>query len=358
MGPDDDQNTEATAGNQDGATDAVAAGDGDTPETTLHAVEAALKGVGDRGDGTEADAPSDTIDQTSDDGGGGEQAAAADSDGDKGKAGGEDEVATDPDLEPPEGLSDSARERFEKLVSGYKDKSHELEQLTDGYQQLVTVIQDTGANSEEFGTALEYMRFAHSDNPADLERALELVEKERNAIAVRLGKTLPGAPDPLDSHPDLKERVENMDITEDIGREMAQMRNQQQRNRESAEQTAARRDQEAAAARSQSVVQALNQLETRWKASDLDYARKGPLIAEYITNNIAFFKDNPAQIIPAVQREYERLGKIMQAAQPARPRPRRGAQPLAGSATPGNQRPAPKSTMDAITAVIGHGIDG
>lgn len=263
---------------------------------------------------------------------------------------------TERDLTPPEGLSDSGRARFEKLTSGYREVSAERDQFRQQFEEvaerhnaLVSLVQDTGANNDEFATALEYMRMVHSDDPDDLQRALKLVEAERAQIATRLGVKAEGV-DQLAEFPDLREAVDNLDMTEDYALELAAARRNQ--NRHQQRQHAQRETQQRTEQHQQAVQQGiadLNAWDAQKASTSTDYAQIRKVLEpeiEHIARNFP-----PSQWVAETQRAWDRIARSFEVAAGVTGRQRRG--PISGgSRAGGGGRAAPRSADEAIAQAI------
>lgn len=325
--------------------------DGETeePSTALEAVEAALR----RGADDDGDGPEDAAEAGVGDPDGSKRTKAA-GDGDPKRADGQAQEAG-PDLTPPEGISAKARERFERMAEGYRELGARYQETNERLTGLQEVLAETGASPEELSTLMHFSKLTHSNRPEHLEQAWEIIDRERRALAVKLGK-VDAVPDLLKSYPELEEAVRNMDLTEQHALEIARHREAGKLQQAETQRTA----HETAFTQRVTVTRdALNALEARLSASDADYAKKAPFLREAIPSLAQAYGHDPRALVAAVEAEYQRIGKMMLAAAPQRPRPTRARQALSsGSASGAPPTAAPKNTLDAITRAIGHGIDG
>lgn len=90
--------------------------------------------------------------------------------------------------------------------------------------ELESAIVRTGASPEQYGQAIQYLALVNSTDPANLEKAYEVMSAELATLAKVLGKEAPGVHDPLADHPDLKEEIESGDLTRKRGLEIAAQR--------------------------------------------------------------------------------------------------------------------------------------
>lgn len=130
------------------------------------------------------------------------------------------------DLTPPEGMSERASQRWAALTERVKIVPELERRATEATQQLDSVrrmVSDSGLAPEEFSNVLNLGKLYKSNSPQDLQAALTQIEGLRADIATRLGADVPGV-DVLAQHPDLKARVDGMELPRDAALEMARMR--------------------------------------------------------------------------------------------------------------------------------------
>jgi hypothetical protein len=138
------------------------------------------------------------------------------------------------------GLKEKAAARFHELAA----KAAEAEQLrvaAERVQQWEERIVATGATPEQFAQSMGYLTLLNSGDPANIERAFQMIEGEYHALARALGKPVGDAYDPLADHPDLAAKVANMDMDRETALEVAGLR-AQSKLREASEQTRTRQD--------------------------------------------------------------------------------------------------------------------
>jgi len=261
----------------------------------------------------------------------------------------------DLDLEPPAGISAKAKERFEKLATGYRESLERAEQLEAAHQPLVEAIRGTGASSEELGAAFEFVRLMHSRDPQDLEAAWQMMEHERTALATRLGKSSAAGVDFLSRHEDLRKAVEDLDITQERALELAMLRERMAQSESTTQATQARTAEQQ---HIEGLRGTLNQLQARLQASDADFGRKYAYLAEELPELVRLYGHDARALVTAVESRYQRIGNLMGAGVPARARPSRSRQAISHG-SPGGAPPASpaKSTGEAIERAIGTGVD-
>ncbi|MBA4279305.1 hypothetical protein [Ralstonia sp.] len=183
--------------------------------------------------------------------------------------------------EMPAGLSQKSQERFRELApykAAFKqagiEKAEDLPKIVERAKfadELESAIVDTGATPEQYGAAIQYLALINSGQPAMLEKAFEVMQAELATLAKTLGKEAPGVHDPLAEHSDLREEVENGDITRKRALEIASQRAAgslaQQNERAASEQAAQRAAYDGAIAE-------LNALGSQLSAADPMYSSK------------------------------------------------------------------------------------
>lgn len=127
----------------------------------------------------------------------------------------------------PRGLSGEARAKFKalsdharQLDSQFQQRSQEHEQTSQRLRGFEDVLRDAGATAPVLNSHLQYIR---AINTGDYESALAFIEAERASLAQAIGKPLDGV-DLLADFPDLREAVDNYQMTENAALEMAKLR--------------------------------------------------------------------------------------------------------------------------------------
>lgn len=143
----------------------------------------------------------------------------------------------------PRGLNGEARAKFKalsdharQLDSQFQQRSQEYEQTSQRLRGFEEVLRDAGATAPVLNSHLQYIR---AINTGDYESALAFIEAERAGLAQAMGKPLEGV-DLLADFPDLREAVDNYQMTENAALEMAKLRRgaTQQQARDQQEQQA------------------------------------------------------------------------------------------------------------------------
>lgn len=128
-----------------------------------------------------------------------------------------------PEQEDAELLDGIKSERGRERVRGMIEARREAEGSLGAIRDMVS---QAGLTPETFSQQIEFARLANSNNPQDLERAAQMMESARTQIYQRLGRDAPGV-DALSDHPDLAQRVQNLEMPRDLALEHARLRRQQ-----------------------------------------------------------------------------------------------------------------------------------
>ena len=154
------------------------------------------------------------------------------------------------------------------LIDIAKTVTAERDKYKTDFDYLVQGVEATGTTPQQYGEALSWLALFNSRDPAQQEKALELVENVAERLATLLGKDRTVG-DPLAAHADLKEAVTKGQITQQYAKEIARTRNGQTFRTEL--QTAASTEAQAAAAKAEELStarQSLTELEQTLRDSD------------------------------------------------------------------------------------------
>lgn len=247
------------------------------------------------------------------------------------------------ELTPPEGLNDSARDRFQKLAQRARNHEREATEFKGQYEQLTSVIRDAGATPDDMQA---FLSFTAARKAGNLDAALDILDAQRKDIAIASGRAVPGV-DLLALHPDLKERVATFNLAQDTAEEIARAREQvtqaqsqeAQRQQLAQQQAQTAQQQQATQAAQHKAAQEVGQLEAQWRASDPDFAIKEPMLREQVTHIASTFP--PEQWAQQIRWGYETIGKLAASAAPAAKTPA----PLTGASTTANPNGAVPKTM-------------
>lgn len=262
------------------------------------------------------------------------------------------EPAKTPEQEEAELLEGVKSERGKERIQRVFAERKQLEQDLGDFREMV---RSTGMNADEFAQSLEFGRLAKSDDPQQLAVALEMVEAQRAQLYQRLGREAPGV-DLLQGHDDLRQAVENMEISRERAVELASLRRTQQQQRQ--QQQVARQVeqstqefntgmQQASQAMEQYLSSRVNEADHPARMAALtahfkDQARMQEFVSTYST---------PQQMLAAVKFMYDNI-RVAPAAQPAarreqpiRSRPAALGTPAAGGGSPADRLAARMEQM-------------
>lgn len=271
----------------------------------------------------------------------------------------------DPDAEARDqakklGLSGKASERFVAMAqeiktlapikellekAGIKDVATELPKVMEKAQaadDIIGMVMDTGATSDQYGATLDYLKLVNSGDPALMSQAFDKLLGELQDLGKLVGREVPGAYDPLQDHADLKAEVEGGDMPRARALELVAKRNAEKL-------TEARRNEQATAAQSTQAMEqgraTLNQLGAELAAADPDYARKQPFLLPML--RLITQTKPPAEWAGAARAAY--------AALPAMPAPA-APKPVPGPMRPGGNIPPVAPVTDDPFKAMDYGI--
>ena len=193
-------------------------------------------------------------------------------------------------LAMPDGLGQKAQERFQKLANTVKEQAAQLEQATGAVEYVQTQFKEHGVQQPQFEQAVQVIGMI---NRGDFQGAQRVLLEQLQQLSLLSGQPMTSI-DPLADHPDLRQRVDGLLISEadalEIARhrQMGNMREQaQQRQQQQVQQQ--REQEQAQQAQQQAVDKGLQDIDTfckRMQSSDLDYqaieAQLLPVIPELI----------------------------------------------------------------------------
>lgn len=217
------------------------------------------------------------------------------------------------------GLKEKSAARFRELTAEVKElaplreqlKAAGIEKVEDlpriaqrarDADELISMVQETGATPDQYGMALDYLRLVNAGQRGDVkavEQAYEIMSREVAALGQLLGKEIPGIHDPLAQHSDLQQAVEAGDMTRKYALEVAASRTQQHVRSRADEQVQQQTRQQQAVERGR---QGLIQFDQHAAASDPAYAAKRPIL----NGIVATIRETlpPEQWLAATQRAY------------------------------------------------------
>jgi hypothetical protein len=256
----------------------------------------------------------------------------------------------DPINDPiPKDLKKETSERIRTLIDTAKTVTAERDQVKQDFDYLIKGVEATGTSPEQYGETLSWLALFNSRDPAQQEKALELVESVAERLATLLGKERTVG-DPLSAHDDLKQAVAQGKITAQYAKEIARTRNGQSFRTElttsvnQQEQQRQQAETELNTART-----GLTALEVNLRASDPQYESKKAVLVQALKPVFAAIP--PAQWVGKFQEAYKNLNLAPQAQAPKAKVPVN--QPMrAGKQPAGGQTKAASSMLEAVSGAI------
>jgi hypothetical protein len=182
-------------------------------------------------------------------------------------------AVTTEDLTPPEGLTPQAQQRFQKLANANREQAAQIESLAAKHEEQVGYLRDTfqqnGIRAEQFEQAASLIGLLNRGDVAGYQKALT---QELQRVSLMTGQATQVV-DALSSFPDLREKVNGLQISEADAVEIARQRQvlgQQQQARQ-----AQQRTQQESQERTESVkaaTKAVDDVCKQLQSSDMDYA--------------------------------------------------------------------------------------
>lgn len=289
-----------------------------------------------------------------------EEPAAAQAKQTEGDKAGAPEAPQQPDLATltamPEGIRGEHRRAFKQLadyatqqqaaVQEATQKAQQMEQRVSAFSELV---QETSAQPEQVMAAFEYLglvnRMARGQaTKEEAVQAIEFLKSEMAHVARAAGISDIGQVkvDPLSGHPDLRKRVDDLDMTEDAAIELAQAREKLARVNAQGQQTQQQQAQQQAV---QQARQAIGQWIATVKKTDLDWPALDRKLAAQLR---LLIQGRPPSEWPSLVQRWYTTEKSM-----SKGTARRQETPLAprGGAT-SSASAAPKSLHEAVLGAL------
>jgi len=181
----------------------------------------------------------------------------------------------EPDLhDMPEGLKPKSEERFQNLVSDNKSKGEYIDQANEALTNMQTAVTQTGLDAEGFGQLLDFARMTNSTNMEDRESAFNVIKSEYQRQAQALGKKIEGF-DSLTDRPDLRGRVDDLELSEDDALKIAHAERVVAQHNEAGRQSEQRILLENQSAREQQVaLDSVGNFMESMERTDIDFAHK------------------------------------------------------------------------------------
>lgn len=230
--------------------------------------------------------------------------------------------------------SDRGRERIRQVFA-------ERKQLEQDINEVRELISSTKMSPDEFAQTLEYGRLINSGDEKDLRVALEMIESQREALYQKLGVEAPGV-DLLAGHEDLKNAVENLEITKERALELAKYRKADQIKQQQTQQQQQTIQQQAQYQKTVQDAAGAMEAYLSTRQHEVDHQARMDVIGNHFKNpaNLQEFvsKFEPHQWPTAIKMMYDGIvvpkAPTQHSPQPLRSRPANLGAPSAAGATP------------------------
>ena len=116
--------------------------------------------------------------------------------------------------------SERGRERIRSIISARKEAEmlrSEAQSEMDNFRKMIDM---TGLDGRELAQTMEYGRLVNKGDEESLQRALNMLEVQRDMICKKLGREAPGV-DLLSDFPDLKSAVDRKELSMDHALKLA-----------------------------------------------------------------------------------------------------------------------------------------
>jgi len=258
---------------------------------------------------------------------------------------------TEDDLKPLEGKNAATNERFQKITEGYKQKEqrvNELEQENERFKGSFESLKQLGFSDENAANDLvEFSAYRHVLATGDAEQFAGIVAQQIKQFELMHGKKVNVSVDSLEAYPDLKEKVESLELDENTAIEVAKVRDIQARsNRDSQkrkESVQTEQDQQQVV---DVAISDVESLQGNWKKTDPDYNAILPHLQPLMQEIGA--KYPPHLWASTIDIQYKTLKKALTSTVRAKTNeaPLRGNGYMSG-------KPAPQSTQEATLQAMG-----
>lgn len=265
----------------------------------------------------------------------------------------------------PEGISEQAQHRFSRLASENKEltsKVQEFESIAQEQAQLVTGFRDLFNQNHVQPQELDrFCNYIKSFKTGDFETAGQLLRQQVALFEQMTGQRFEAA-DPLGQHPDLRQAVDAMQITEEHALELARGRARdaglrQAGARQAQDNERRRTEQEEGTRYQQAMDKALVDIRAfsdEMRGKDIDWKAKQDILAEKVQRIVEQNPTRPDQWLGQIQDYYETMSRAARAA--AGKGGGRGPQPLdsGGKGGGGRQTAAAGDMLSAIKGGLGY----
>lgn len=217
-----------------------------------------------------------------------------------------------------------------------------LKPMAEQAERINALFADTGAQPDQIGTMLRYLKAVNSGDPAEMNKAADTIWAEVQHMFKLLGRSIPGM-DTLAEHPDLAAEIEAGTLTHERAREIVQTRARGKLDEQQRQQRETRQSAEAAQKKVvDNALAEVNAFGAEKQKSDPHYKAKVQKLMDDGTFDGIKEDVHPSKWAQALKRAYAALPD-------PKPDPVPGHVPLrpTGSGTGAVMKPAPKDALEA-----------
>lgn len=120
----------------------------------------------------------------------------------------------------PEGLAEKTQERIRSLAERVKVAEAGVTERASDLDEMIGMVQDTGASGEQYGQMLTFMKLFNSNDVVEQRQAFQVMQSTLSELAIKLGEPVPGV-DLLAEHADLQRELEAGTISAERANEVA-----------------------------------------------------------------------------------------------------------------------------------------
>lgn len=262
---------------------------------------------------------------------------------------------TDADLEPLAVGNKATQERFKKVTEGYKEERQRADTLAEEnsrYKESFDALRGLGFTDEAAAEDLVALSgYRHVLATGDAEAFSKIISEQIREFESVHGKKISIQASALDNYPDLKDKIDNLELDEETALELARSRSIQQRaQRDLQAQNEERVKTQTSQQEIDGAVSAIEDMQANWKKLDPDYAAILPHLKEQMPE---IGKQYPAHMWPSIiDMQYKTLKRALVAASTNKP----NTQPIRGNGRMATQA-APKNPTDAALMEMGFEVD-
>lgn len=237
-------------------------------------------------------------------------------------------IITDKDLEPLNTGNKATNERFQRLTDGYKEKEAEFNQLSQQFEQKQVelqqhqssfdALQQLGFNDAESAQSLiEFSQYRNAIKSGDVNTFTAMLAQEIQQFELAIGKRVNLNVSGIDKYDDLRQRVDNQELTEQDALRLARLNaleeraginqqlNYQQSNNE-------QQQEQAINQASQEIVRFKDYLQK----NDPDFQKVVQVLQPHLDSIVGNL--HPSQWLAAIETNYKLTKDAMLKSQPAR----------------------------------------